>query len=53
MPNSGRFTGIPEDAVAYYRALVAVGVRYFITSVADAQTLKLLAEEVVPQVVRP
>jgi alkanesulfonate monooxygenase SsuD/methylene tetrahydromethanopterin reductase-like flavin-dependent oxidoreductase (luciferase family) len=48
-----RFTGTPEAAVAYYRALVAVGVRYFITSVADAQTLKLLAEEVVPQVVRP
>ena len=46
-----RFTGTPEDAVAYYRALV--GVRYFITSVADAETLRLLAEEVVPEVVRP
>ena len=48
-----RFTGTPEDAVAYYRALVGVGVRYFITSVADAETLRLLAEEVVPEVVRP
>ena len=48
-----RFTGTPEDAVAYYRVLVGVGVRYFITSVADAETLRLLAEDVVPEVVRP
>lgn len=45
-----RFTGTPGDAVAYYRALVEAGVRYFITSVADAETLRLLAEEVVPEV---
>jgi alkanesulfonate monooxygenase SsuD/methylene tetrahydromethanopterin reductase-like flavin-dependent oxidoreductase (luciferase family) len=48
-----RFTGTPEDAVVYYRVLVGVGVRYFITSVADAETLRLLAEDVVPEVVRP
>ncbi|HSL01544.1 MAG TPA: hypothetical protein VK869_14510 [Rubrobacteraceae bacterium] len=47
-----RFIGTPEDAVAYYRALVDVGVRYFIASVADAKTLEILAEEVVPEVVR-
>ncbi len=47
-----RFIGSPEDAVAYYRALVEVGARYFIASVADARTLQLLAEEVVPEVVR-
>ena len=48
-----RFIGTPEDAVAYYRALVNVGVRYFIASVADAKTLRLLAEQVVPEVTRP
>jgi alkanesulfonate monooxygenase SsuD/methylene tetrahydromethanopterin reductase-like flavin-dependent oxidoreductase (luciferase family) len=47
-----RFVGTPEDAIAYYRALVEVGARYFITSVANTQTLKLLAEEVMPEVVR-
>ena len=48
-----RFIGTPEDAVAYYRALVNVGVRYFIASVADAKTRRLLAEQVVPEVTRP
>lgn len=47
-----RFVGAPEDAVAYYRSLVDAGVRYFITSVADAGTLRLLAKDVVPEVVR-
>ena len=44
-----RFVGTPADAVAYYRALVDAGARYFIVSVADAETLRLLAEEVVPR----
>lgn len=43
----------PRGAAAYYRVLVEAGVRYFITSVADAETLRLLAKEVVPEIARP
>jgi hypothetical protein len=38
--------------VDYYRALVACGMRYFFVTVAppDQETLRLLAEEVMPRV---
>lgn len=52
-----RFVGTPDDAVAYVRSLVAVGVRYFIVGPAtesdrtDAATLRRLAEEVIPAII--
>jgi len=48
-----RFVGTPRDAVAYYRALAGAGVQYFIASIRgeDPNVLRLLAEEVVPEVV--
>jgi alkanesulfonate monooxygenase SsuD/methylene tetrahydromethanopterin reductase-like flavin-dependent oxidoreductase (luciferase family) len=39
--------GTPPQLVAYYQALVAAGMRYFIVS-GDGETLRLLAEEVIP-----
>ncbi len=45
--------GTPEDAVTYYQALVKAGIQYFIVEVLDAadeETMRLLAEEVVPQI---
>lgn len=47
-----RFIGTPRDAISYYRALADAGTQYFIASVSDAGTLKLLAEKVIPEVVR-
>jgi hypothetical protein len=43
----------PDEAVNYYRALVECGMRYFFVTVAppDEETLRLLAEEVMPRVV--
>lgn len=48
-----RFVGTPRDAVEYYRALAGAGVQYFIASIRgdDPNVLRLLAEEVVPEVV--
>jgi alkanesulfonate monooxygenase SsuD/methylene tetrahydromethanopterin reductase-like flavin-dependent oxidoreductase (luciferase family) len=46
-----RFIGAPAEAVAHYRGLVEAGVRYFMVSPRDAETVRLLAEKVVPQVV--
>lgn len=45
--------GTPEDVVPYFRALIAAGMRYFITFVypKDRETVRLLAEQVVPAVV--
>jgi hypothetical protein len=42
--------GTPGDAVAYYRPLVAAGMRYFIPTLLDNdfETLRLLAREVIP-----
>jgi alkanesulfonate monooxygenase SsuD/methylene tetrahydromethanopterin reductase-like flavin-dependent oxidoreductase (luciferase family) len=44
--------GTPADAVARYRGLREVGVQYFIAVICgnDLETVRLLAEEVVPQV---
>ena len=48
-----RLTGTPRDAVDLYLELVDAGVRYFTAVVpGDEETLRLLAEEVVPEVVR-
>jgi alkanesulfonate monooxygenase SsuD/methylene tetrahydromethanopterin reductase-like flavin-dependent oxidoreductase (luciferase family) len=52
-----RFVGTPDHAVAYFRSLIAVGVRYFIVGPATGTVrgelgmLRRLAEEVVPAVV--
>lgn len=40
--------GSPEQAVARLRSLVASGCQYFTFAVMDAETLRLLAEQVVP-----
>ena len=42
----------PDEAVDYYRELVGCGMRYFFVTVApqDEETLRLLAEEVMPRV---
>jgi alkanesulfonate monooxygenase SsuD/methylene tetrahydromethanopterin reductase-like flavin-dependent oxidoreductase (luciferase family) len=50
-----RFDGTPDEAVAYFTALAAAGVRYFIVNLGndaatDAATLRCLAEEVIPRV---
>jgi alkanesulfonate monooxygenase SsuD/methylene tetrahydromethanopterin reductase-like flavin-dependent oxidoreductase (luciferase family) len=45
-------TGTPERAIAYYQSLADVGSQYFVIQVdaRDAETLDLLAREVVPHV---
>jgi alkanesulfonate monooxygenase SsuD/methylene tetrahydromethanopterin reductase-like flavin-dependent oxidoreductase (luciferase family) len=50
---ASRIAGPPETAIAYYRSLVAAGIRYFVVQILDAgdtETIRLLAEEVVPHV---
>ncbi len=45
--------GTPEEAVAYYQELVEAGLQYFVVETLDAadeETIRLLAEQVVPQV---
>lgn len=45
--------GTPEDAVAYYQGLAGAGIQYFIAETLDAadqETIRLLAEKVVPEV---
>jgi alkanesulfonate monooxygenase SsuD/methylene tetrahydromethanopterin reductase-like flavin-dependent oxidoreductase (luciferase family) len=43
--------GTPAQLASYYRALVGAGMRYFIVATGhDEQTMRLLAEEVVPHV---
>jgi alkanesulfonate monooxygenase SsuD/methylene tetrahydromethanopterin reductase-like flavin-dependent oxidoreductase (luciferase family) len=47
------FAGTPAQAVTYYRELAAAGVQYFVAQTLDAadeETIRLLAEEVVPAV---
>jgi alkanesulfonate monooxygenase SsuD/methylene tetrahydromethanopterin reductase-like flavin-dependent oxidoreductase (luciferase family) len=43
----------PREAIAHYRALAAAGVQYFIATLwgYDLETMRLLAEQVVPEVV--
>ena len=48
--NFDRFVDTPNDAISYYRALADAGMHYFIASVSDTQTLRLLAEELMPEV---
>jgi alkanesulfonate monooxygenase SsuD/methylene tetrahydromethanopterin reductase-like flavin-dependent oxidoreductase (luciferase family) len=43
--------GTPEDAVQRIRALIAAGCNYFILSVLDFDTLRLVADQVVPMVI--
>jgi alkanesulfonate monooxygenase SsuD/methylene tetrahydromethanopterin reductase-like flavin-dependent oxidoreductase (luciferase family) len=46
--------GTPPQLVAYYRALVAAGMRYFIVQCGqDPAALRLLAEEVLPHLTDP
>jgi alkanesulfonate monooxygenase SsuD/methylene tetrahydromethanopterin reductase-like flavin-dependent oxidoreductase (luciferase family) len=44
--------GTPREVIPYFRTLVEVGMRYFITFIypKDAETVRLLAEQVVPDV---
>jgi alkanesulfonate monooxygenase SsuD/methylene tetrahydromethanopterin reductase-like flavin-dependent oxidoreductase (luciferase family) len=45
------FSGTPEEAVVFYRPLVAAGLRYFIVNITaydDLETARLLAERVIP-----
>jgi alkanesulfonate monooxygenase SsuD/methylene tetrahydromethanopterin reductase-like flavin-dependent oxidoreductase (luciferase family) len=43
----------PREAVAHYRALAAAGVQYFIPAIVgnDVETIRLLARQVIPEVV--
>ena len=52
---SSTLVGLPEDAVAYYRELSEAGLSYFIAGIYgdDRETVRLLAEHVVPNVSRP
>jgi alkanesulfonate monooxygenase SsuD/methylene tetrahydromethanopterin reductase-like flavin-dependent oxidoreductase (luciferase family) len=44
--------GTPPQLVAYYRALIAAGLRYFVVSPSgDPETVRLMADAVVPQLV--
>jgi alkanesulfonate monooxygenase SsuD/methylene tetrahydromethanopterin reductase-like flavin-dependent oxidoreductase (luciferase family) len=47
--------GTPADAIAHYRALREIGVQYLIAFIGgnDLETVRLLAEEVIPQVNAP
>lgn len=49
---SAMLAGTPERAIAYYRALAAAGIQYFIVQLdgADLETITLLATEVAPYV---
>ena len=44
------FDGTPEEAVAFYRDLAALGFQYFIANIlaGDEETVELLGTEVVP-----
>jgi alkanesulfonate monooxygenase SsuD/methylene tetrahydromethanopterin reductase-like flavin-dependent oxidoreductase (luciferase family) len=46
----GLVAGTPREAIAQYRALIAAGVEYFTHGAYDAETLRLLAEQVIPEV---
>lgn len=48
--DSAGLIGTPEDAVQRIQSLVAAGCQYFILSVLDMDTLRLVAERVVPAV---
>lgn len=48
---SSLIAGTPDEAVAYYRALVEVGMRYFIAMIlpGDRETLEVLGRAVLPE----
>jgi alkanesulfonate monooxygenase SsuD/methylene tetrahydromethanopterin reductase-like flavin-dependent oxidoreductase (luciferase family) len=50
----GMIFGTPEQVAAYYRALVAAGIQYFIVQIdgSDRETIELLATQVAPAVSR-
>jgi hypothetical protein len=54
IPGIGESTvaATPDEAVDYYREQVECGMRYFFVTVAprDEETLRLIAEEVMPRV---
>ena len=41
--------GTPEEVTAYFRVLVDAGVQYVIVHAPDTETMRLLAEQVMPQ----
>jgi alkanesulfonate monooxygenase SsuD/methylene tetrahydromethanopterin reductase-like flavin-dependent oxidoreductase (luciferase family) len=41
--------GTPDQITAYFRALIAAGVQYLIAGGPDAETVRLLAEQVMPR----
>jgi alkanesulfonate monooxygenase SsuD/methylene tetrahydromethanopterin reductase-like flavin-dependent oxidoreductase (luciferase family) len=48
----GLLAGTPDDIIAFYRPLIAAGIRYFIGSLSrpgDLETVELLAEKVLPE----
>ena len=46
--------GTPPQLVAYYQALIAAGMRYFVVSPSgDPEALRLMAEEVMPRLAGP
>ncbi len=49
---TGIVAGAPEKFIAYYQAMVATGIRYFVVQLdgADHETIELLAKEVMPHV---
>ena len=50
---SSRVVGTPEQIAAYYQALVDAGMQYFVVQIldaGDAETIELLAREVIPAV---
>ncbi|HET7094348.1 MAG TPA: hypothetical protein VFI22_12740 [Thermomicrobiales bacterium] len=49
-----RVIGAPAEVVAYYQALVDLGMQYFVVQVqdaADVETIELFAREVMPRIV--
>jgi hypothetical protein len=50
-----KLAGTPEEEIAYYRALVEAGMRYFIAGIgpSDRETLELLGREVLPAFADP
>lgn len=49
--DTAALVGTPEQAVARLRSLVAAGCQYFTLAVLEPDTLRLLAERVVPAVI--
>jgi alkanesulfonate monooxygenase SsuD/methylene tetrahydromethanopterin reductase-like flavin-dependent oxidoreductase (luciferase family) len=45
----GLLAGTPRELIDYYRGRVAAGMQYFVVSPRDDETLRLLAEKVMPE----